>query len=58
MTLSSVLLPQPDGPRIAAKCFFGKRAETSGEQQLVIGRVAELEGDILEFEHGAASVVD
>ena len=58
MTFSSVLLPQPEGPEDRGEMFFRKARGHLGQQQLIVGRVSKLEGDILEFEHGAQSVVD
>jgi hypothetical protein len=38
--------------------LFRKTRRDLGKEELVIGRVSKLEGDILEFEHGGQSVVD
>jgi hypothetical protein len=51
-------LSAPGRPKYGSEMFFRKTRRNLGKEELVIGRVSQLEGDILEFEHGGQSVVD
>lgn len=46
------------GPENGGKMFLGETQRQIRKQKLIVGGVAQLEGDFLEFEHGGESVVD